>query len=81
MSSSGSRVCECATTATASSSSSRPSMCSAKFSRAPGNHSAPGIDLEPSTCSYGVCARTSKKSQSDDQKPSRSVTDQRQSAS
>ena len=81
MSSIGSRDCECATTATEPRSSSRPTMCSAKFRRAPGNHSAPGISREPSTCSYGTCARTSKKSQIEAQKPSRSVTDHSQSSS
>ena len=55
-------------------------MWAAKFRRAPGNHSAPGIVREPSTRSYGVSARISKKSQIDAQKPSRSVTDQRQSS-
>ena len=56
-------------------------MCAAKFSRAPGNHSAPGIARDPSTRSYGVVARISKKSQIDDQKPSRSETDHCQSSS
>ena len=81
MSSSVGRDWEYATTAFASRSSSRPTMCSAKFRRAPGNHSAPGISREPRTRSYGACERTSKNSQTDDQKPSRSETDHRQSSS
>ena len=40
-------------------------------------HARPGIASEASTRSYGVAALTSKKSQSEPQKPSRSVIDQR----
>ena len=54
---------------------------SATFCRAPGNHSAPGIERRPSTRSYGTEARMSKKCQTALQKPSRSVTDQRHSDS
>ena len=54
---------------------------STRFSRAPGNHSAPGIERRPSTRSYGTEARMSKKCQIALQKPSRSVTDQRHSDS
>ena len=45
----------------------RPSRCSAKFSRAPGNQVAPGIASEPRTVLYGAWAFTSKNSQIDDQ--------------
>ena len=82
MSSNGSRVCECATIATVSDVLVAADACARRSSAvAPGNHSASGISREPSTRSYGACARISKKSQIDDQKPSRSVTDQRQSSS
>ena len=79
--STGSRVCERETTAISSTSSSAPTMCSAKFSRAPGNHVAPGIASEASTVEYGACALTAKNSQIDDQNPARSSTDQRCSSS
>ena len=49
----GSRVWECATIAVSSASSSWPSRCSAKFSRAPGNQVAPGIASEARTVLYG----------------------------
>ena len=55
-------------------------MCSAYDSREPVNHSAPGISRRASTCPYGVCAWTSKKSQIAAQKASRSDTDHSQSA-
>ena len=63
--------------ATSSASSSEPIRCSAKFSRASGNHVAPGIASEARTALYGACALTSKNSQIDDQNASRSLTDQR----
>ena len=81
MSSTGSRVWEWETIATRSASSSEPTRCSAKFSRAPGNQVAPGIASEARTVLYGACALTSKNSQIDDQNAGRSSTDQRHSSS
>ena len=76
-----SRVCEYATTATCPVSASSPIRCSAKLSRAPGNHVAPGMRSDAITDVYGACALTPEKSQIDDQKPVRSSTDQRWSSS
>lgn len=56
------------------------SMCrsrfSAQFSRAPGNHCAPGIRGSARATEPGFEADTSKYSQIEDQNPSRSVIDQ-----